>query len=232
MNIVITGAGKGIGYETAMALAADKNNTVIAISRSAEGLAKLHQQAAEKNLDIIIHAANLNLLDDEALQSMFASYPVIDVLINNAGILLNKSFTETTTDDWRSVFETNVFSQLTLIKFLIPQLSKSKTAHIVNIGSMGGYQGSSKFPGLSAYSASKAALANITECLAEELKPLGIKANCLALGAVNTEMLASAFPGFEAPVNSKDMAAFIAGFAINSHKLFNGKVLPVAVSTP
>lgn len=232
MNIVITGASRGIGFDAALALAADKNNTVIALSRSVEGLAKLKAAANTQGLHIDTYSVDLTTVDDAGLASIFSGYEVIDILINNAGILINKPFTQTTIDEWRTVFETNVFSQLKLTNFLVSYLSKSKVAHIVNIGSMGGYQGSSKFVGLSAYSASKAALANITECLAEELKPLNIKVNCLALGAVNTEMLSAAFPGFEAPVSSKEMAAFIAGFALNQHKFFNGKILPVAVSTP
>jgi len=232
MNIVITGASKGIGFDTTLAMAADKSNTVIAISRSADGLGKLKSLADGQGLNVHTYPADLTTIDDAGLQNIFGNYPAIDVLVNNAGILINKPFTQTTTDDWRNVFETNVFSQLRLIHFLLPWLSKSPVAHVVNIGSMGGYQGSSKFVGLSAYSASKAALANVTECLAEELKPLHIKVNCLALGAVNTEMLNKAFPGFEAPVNSAEMAAFIAGFALQQHKFFNGKILPVAVSTP
>jgi len=105
-------------------------------------------------------------------------------------------------------------------------------SHILNIGSMGGYMGSIKFPGLAYYSASKAALANLTECLAEELKDTGIRINCLALGSAQTEMLAEAFPGYQSPVSASQMATFITDFAINGSKLFNGKVLPVSVATP
>jgi NAD(P)-dependent dehydrogenase (short-subunit alcohol dehydrogenase family) len=97
---------------------------------------------------------------------------------------------------------------------------------------MGGFQGSSKFPGLSAYSASKAALASLTECMAEELKSDGIHVNCLALGAVDTEMLRQAFPGYQAPVSSEDMARFIGEFSINQRTFFNGKIIPVSSSTP
>lgn len=232
MNIVITGASRGIGFDAALALAADKRNKVIALSRSIEGLAKLKAAADTDGLHIDTYSVDLTAVDDAGLAAVFSKYDVIDVLINNAGVLINKPFTDTSIDEWRSVFETNLFSQLKLTGFLVPYLSKSSNAHVVNIGSMGGYQGSSKFVGLSAYSASKAALANATECLAEELKPLHIKVNCLALGAVNTEMLNAAFPGFEAPVSSKEMAAFIADFALHQHKFFNGKILPVAVSTP
>lgn len=97
---------------------------------------------------------------------------------------------------------------------------------------MGGFQGSSKYPGLSYYSASKAAIACLTECLAVELKQFGIKVNCLALGAVQTEMLAEAFPGYAAPVSSEEMGEYIAGFALTGQKFYNGKILPVAVTNP
>jgi NAD(P)-dependent dehydrogenase (short-subunit alcohol dehydrogenase family) len=107
-----------------------------------------------------------------------------------------------------------------------------KGSHIVNISSMGGYQGTSKYPGLSYYSASKAALAILSECLAVEFRELGIKVNCLALGSVQTEMFSEAFPGHRASVSAEDMGEFIAEFALTGHKVFNGKILPVAISNP
>jgi 3-oxoacyl-[acyl-carrier protein] reductase len=97
---------------------------------------------------------------------------------------------------------------------------------------MGGIQGSSKFPGLAAYSSSKGALITLTEMLAEEYKESNISFNALALGAVQTEMLAEAFPGYQASTTAREMARFIADFALNGHQFFNGKVLPVAHSTP
>ena len=105
-------------------------------------------------------------------------------------------------------------------------------SHIVNIGSMGGFQGSMKFPGLSAYSASKAALHTLTECLAQEFAEQGIKVNCLAIGSAQTEMLEEAFPGYQSPVMAFEMGKYIADFSITGHRFFNGKVLPVAVTTP
>jgi NAD(P)-dependent dehydrogenase (short-subunit alcohol dehydrogenase family) len=105
-------------------------------------------------------------------------------------------------------------------------------SHILNIGSMGAFQGSAKFPGLLAYSASKAALHTLTECLAQELVEQGIKVNCLALGSAQTEMLEQAFPGYESPVMAFEMGKYIADFAVTGHRFFNGKVLPVAVTTP
>jgi NAD(P)-dependent dehydrogenase (short-subunit alcohol dehydrogenase family) len=97
---------------------------------------------------------------------------------------------------------------------------------------MGGVQGSAKFAGLSAYSSSKAALCTLTECLAEELKLENISVNCLALGAVQTEMLSKAFPGYRAPLSASEMAEFIVQFARSGHYYFNGKILPVSSTTP
>ena len=232
MNIVLTGASRGIGFDVALALAADKSNQIIAIARSNDGLNQLKKTASENNLFIDTYVQDLTTIDTTFFDTILAKYTVIDVLINNAAILKNKPFLETTPQDWNDVFATNVFGTANLIRNIVPALQKSPVAHIVNIGSMGGFQGSGKFKGLSAYSASKAALANLTECLAEELLPLGIKVNCLALGSVNTEMLQKAFPSYQAPLSSKQMADFIAHFAQYSHAYFNGKILPVSVSTP
>jgi 3-oxoacyl-[acyl-carrier protein] reductase len=111
-------------------------------------------------------------------------------------------------------------------------MKKAGSSHVVNISSMGGINGSVKFSGLSAYSAAKGGLGILTECLAEEYRDSGISFNCLALGSVQTEMLEEAFPGYRAPLTAHEMARFIVDFAINGHKFFNGKILPVSISTP
>jgi NAD(P)-dependent dehydrogenase (short-subunit alcohol dehydrogenase family) len=133
-------------------------------------------------------------------------------------------------EEARMIMETNFFGPASLIRVVKPLMPSG--SHIVNISSMGGYQGSSKYRGLSYYSASKAALACLTECLATEFTGLGISVNCLALGSVQTEMINEAFPGYKAPVDAKQMAEYISGFALTGHKFFNGKILPVAVSNP
>ena len=156
----------------------------------------------------------------------------LDVLINNAGELVNKPFEKITEKELHSVYNTNVFAPYQLIQETLPLLNKKTKSHIVNISSIGGYQGSAKFAGLSAYSSSKAALCGLTECLAEEFKNKNIVINCLALGAVQTEMLNKAFPGYKAPVTAKQMAYFICDFALNGQKYFNGKIIPVTLSTP
>ena len=126
----------------------------------------------------------------------------------------------------------NFLGSVKFIQVLLPKLGGKKVSHVINIGSMGGFQGSSKFPGLSVYSASKAALASITECLATEFYDRNIRFNCLALGAVQTEMLTEAFPGYKAPVSPESMAEYIVEFGLNGHKFFNGKVLPVSLIDP
>ncbi len=156
----------------------------------------------------------------------------VDVLVNNAGLLISKPFTELTDEDFEAIYRVNVFAPARLIRMLKSMMGGEKASHIVNIGSMGGFQGASKFPGLSAYSSSKSAIAGLSECLAEEFKNDEIKVNCLAFGAVQTEMLEQAFPGFKAPLSSEQMADFVLDFALNGHKYFNGKVLPVSSSTP
>ncbi len=108
----------------------------------------------------------------------------------------------------------------------------SKGSHVVTISSMGGIQGSSKFPGLAAYSSSKGAVITLSELLAEEYKEQGVAFNVLALGAVQTEMLQEAFPGYQAPIYPNEMADYIKDFALNGNRFFNGKVLEVSSSTP
>ena len=154
----------------------------------------------------------------------------VDILINNAGSLINKPFLETSKEDLYQMFESNVLGHFNMIQNLLPLMTSG--SHIVNIGSMGGFQGSVKFPGLAAYSSSKSALHTLTECLAFELAETGIKVNCLALGSAQTEMLEQAFPGYQSPVMAFEMGKYVADFAKTGHKFFNGKVIPVAVTTP
>ena len=154
----------------------------------------------------------------------------VDILINNAGQLVNKPFNKTTFNDFESVYKVNVFGAAELIRLLIKSFNSS--CHIVNISSIGGIAGSSKFSGLSAYSSSKGALNILTEMLSEEFKESDIKINSLALGAVQTEMLNDAFPGYKAPLSAKEMAKFILDFSLNGSKFFNGKIIPVSISNP
>jgi NAD(P)-dependent dehydrogenase (short-subunit alcohol dehydrogenase family) len=234
MNIVVTGASKGIGFETVMSFAADDGNTIIAISRDKELLSKLKSDCEAFRSNSIVHTLPADL-ESELFTPAFSDrfkgcMKSVDILINNAGLLINKPFTELSEVDFDRIFSVNVKSVFRLTQFLLPNFNPG--SHIVNISSMGGFQGSLKFPGLSLYSASKGALAILTECLAEELKDRDIRVNCLALGAVQTDMLADAFPGYKAPVSSDQIAGFIKNFAESGHHFMNGKIIPVSLSTP
>lgn len=233
MNIIITGASSGIGFEAALELTLDSKNKVVCIARSADKLRKLLEIAKQINPECTLLPVEFDLInDDYAALAPFLKQQLgkVDILINNAGQLINKSFLETTEADLATMLETNVISHFKMIKCTLPFMEAG--AHILNIGSMGGFQGSIKFPGLAAYSASKSALHTLTECLALELAPSGIKVNCLALGSAQTEMLETAFPGYESPVLAFEMGKYVADFARTGHKFFNGKTLPVAVTTP
>lgn len=229
-NILITGASRGIGYDAVLAFSKNPSCQVFAISRNAEKLEQLKAHCGTDRVHIL--PFDLSEFDASALDAFLGSIKVVHILVNNAGLLINKSFEELSLQEWQTIFSVNLFGSVQLIKALLPKLEGAKPAHIVNIGSMGGVQGSSKFPGLSAYSASKAALANLTECLAEEFKGRNIIVNCLALGAIQTEMLAEAFPGYKAPLDSETMASYLTWFALNGHKFHNGKIIPLALSTP
>lgn len=220
--------------DTANKLAQIPGSQLILASRNLEKL-NSWKASLDNSISDKITNVKFDLVDGSDFSSLLQnlqSFSKIDVLINNAGLLINKPFEALDMDDWRKMFEVNFFGVVRLVKTLLPKLKAAQGAHIVNIGSMGGFQGSSKFPGLSAYSASKAALANLSECLAGELAGEKIKSNCLCLGAVNTEMLSDAFPGYKAPLESHEMGQFIADFSLNGHQFFNGQVLPVTLSDP
>lgn len=234
-NIIITGASSGIGFEAVLDFTANRENNVIALARSADKLRKLHEITTSLNPNGgNLYAAQFDIVHDsysEALVPFILSkFETVDILVNNAGILINKPFLETSLEEFADIFQTNLLGHVNVIKSIVPLMRNG--GHIVNIGSMGGFQGSAKFAGLSAYSASKGALGTLTECLAEEFKGQGIKVNCLALGSSQTEMFDEAFPGVEAGTLAFEMGRYVAEFAQNGHKYYNGKILPVANMTP
>ena len=222
-NIIITGTSSGIGFELVKIFAQEKNR-VLALSRDNSKLRGLNLDGVDA-IDF-----DINNPDEKKLTKFLGSFQVIDVLINNAGYLVNKPFEETTLSDFKNTYLTNVFSVAMLIKSTIGYMREG--SNVVNISSIGGVQGSVKFPGLSAYSSSKGALNILTEMLAEEYKDKKIHFNSLALGSVQTKMLEKAFPGFQASTSAKDMAKFIYNFTTEGYKLINGKVIPISLTTP
>lgn len=235
MNIVITGASNGIGYQTVKYLCTKVDGNIYAISRNMKKLSELKVECERihsgvKVNPIVYDLENIHLSADVLFNKIDCHH--IDIIINNAGKLINKAFTDFSYEEIISVFTINVIAPSLLIKGLISRMGNESNGHVVNISSMGGFQGSVKYPGLSFYSASKGALAVLTETLAAEYASKNIRFNCLALGATQTEMLESAFPGYKAPVSAEEIGKFITDFAINAGNLFNGKIIPVATSNP
>ncbi len=227
MNVIITGASRGIGFELVQ-LFLNQKHQVICLTRNTEPLEKIKHPH--------LHFISTDLTDEnsmnKAINFIKTKFDAIGIIIHNAGLLVNKPFESIIYKDLESVYKVNVFAPFYLTQQLLPLLGKQSKAHVVTISSMGGFQGSAKFAGLSAYSSSKAAIAGLTECIAEELKDKNISVNCLAIGAVQTEMLAEAFPGYQAPLSPLQMAEYIFDFATKGHLYYNGKILPVSSSTP
>lgn len=224
-HVIITGTSRGIGFELAKQFA-ENGHKVLAVSRNTGPIDAL----AHPNITAI--AVDISVSEDVQKVADFVSseWKQVDILINNAGLLISKPFAELTKSDFLAVYQVNVFGATAITQKLIPFMSSG--SHVVTISSMGGIQGSMKFPGLAAYSSAKGAVITLSEVLAEEYKERGIAFNVLAIGAVQTEMLAEAFPGYEAPVTASEMSDYIYHFALTGNHFYNGKVLPVSNTTP
>jgi len=224
-NVIITGTSRGIGFAL-VKLFADAGHKVLALSRNYEPISNLNLN------NVTSFPFDLCQTEDYKKVEEFikAEWQQVDVLINNAGALINKPFAETTIEDFQQVYKTNVFGVAEMTRIVLPFMKSN--SHVVTISSMGGVQGSLKFPGLAAYSSSKGAVITLTELLAEEYKETGPSFNVLALGAVQTEMLAKAFPDYKTSTTALEMALYIFEFALHGNKHYNGKMLQVSSTTP
>lgn len=226
-RIIVTGCSRGIGLELVKNLAKN-GHSVLAVSRK-----------PPRNEDFGAYSKKVYGLKAEITQAdgcnaianfVENEWGGVDILIHNAGTLVNMPFEKTTSDLFQEVYKVNVFALAELTRVLVPFMGPG--SHVVAISSMGGIQGSMKFAGLSAYSSSKGAVITLMELLAEEYKEKSISFNALAIGAVQTEMLKEAFPEYQAQISATEMAAYIADFSLKGNKLFNGKVIQVSNTTP
>lgn len=225
-TIFVVGASRGIGKATVEQFAQESNVEVHAFARRLDVMKS--NFSTLKN--VVCHSLDLAQPDVVSqLKSAMDSVGHIDILVNNAGFLVNKPFSELTHTEITTSYQVNVVGVMQTVQALLP---KMKQTHIVNISSVGGFQGSVKFSGLAAYSTSKAALCSFTELFSEEYKETDIAMNCLCLGAVQTEMLEEAFPGYQAPISPIQMAEYIVDFSLKAHKWMRGKIIPVSLSTP
>lgn len=230
MKIIITGASRGIGYELTREFSR-QGHKIVAIARTKSKLDELESYSKSNQEFGIVEGLICDLSSDLLpLDQIIDDGEDINILINNAGSLLNKPFSDIKAEELEKLFKVNVFTPFQVIQKLLPVFSND--AHIINIGSIGGVNGTQKFPGLSAYSSSKGALSILTECLQAEFSDLNYSFNCLALGAVQTEMLKEAFPEYKADVSPLEMAKYICDFALNSKSVIRGKTICVSRSNP
>lgn len=226
-NIVVLGASRGIGKELVKLFAEQPEYKVYAFSRNTEAMAEFDALS-----NVVYGFADISSVEiHSSLDQLLEQVESIDVLVNNAGKLINKPFEELSRDEIDACYQTNAVGVMYATQYFVPKMKKHG-GHIVNISTVGAFQGSVKFPGLSAYSTSKAGVVSFTELFAEEYKETEIRMNCLCLGAVQTEMLEEAFPGYEAPISAKKMASYIRDFSLTGHQFYNGKIMQVSTSTP
>lgn len=224
MNIIVTGTSRGIGLQLALQCA-EAGHQVLALSRKIPQELMQHPNITCFSLDLMVE-------DDlqQVRNFLTHSWKQVDRLVHNAGSLVNKPFEQLRMEDFDRVYKVNVFGIAMLTQVCLPFMPEG--SHVVSVSSMGGVQGSMKFPGLAAYSSSKGAVITLSELLAEEYKERGIAFNVLALGAVQTEMLEEAFPGYQAPVSAAEMADYIYNFTLKGNTFHNGKIIQVSSSTP
>jgi short-subunit dehydrogenase len=226
-TVVVIGASRGIGKSIVEIIAKNSDYKVFALARNKEQLISNFGNIT----NVVCGSIDLTHSVAGQLSEIFEGIHKVDILINNAGLLINKPFESISHEDFHNSYQVNVIGVMETVQYFVPKMNSEKS-HIVNISSMGGFQGSMKFAGLSAYSTSKAALCSFTELFAEEYKNSTIRMNCLCLGAVQTEMLEEAFPGYIAPLLPDQMAKFIVNFAENNADFMNGKIIPVSLSNP
>ncbi len=221
----ITGASRGIGHSLVKKYL-EHGHVVVAVSRSAD---KIEVNSEHENNLIRVSA---NITTDEGInmvKSRIEELGTLNVLIHNAGQLLYQPFADIVLPDLQEVYKVNVFAPFMLTQAL---LSIMEQCHTICISSIGGVENSLKFPGLSAYSSSKAALNCLTQMWAEEFKDSDHTFNCLALGSVETEMFSEAFPGVSASCTPEEMASFIYNFDKSAPSVQNGKIISVSRSNP
>jgi 3-oxoacyl-[acyl-carrier protein] reductase len=226
VQVVVTGAGKGIGFELCEVFST-LGCEVLAISRqhnpAFQGQNIYHIQADIANAESTANQIN----------KLFPSgHSTLRVLVHNAGVLINKPFETLSFEEMTTMNGVNYLFPMYLTQKLMPWLRQSSQAHTLYIGSMGGFQGSVKYPGLTVYGSTKAAGAGFIEGLASEYAGSRLYFNALSLGAVQTDMLKEAFPSLQDSLDVETICNWIAKFALEGFKVMNGQNLPISLGNP
>ncbi|MBQ3226086.1 MAG: 3-oxoacyl-ACP reductase FabG [Clostridia bacterium] len=186
-NVLITGASRGIGAACAKLFAKNGFRVFVNYIKNKELAEAVCAECRAFGVDAISIGADISV--PTAVNAMFSEienrYGGVDILINNAGIAQQLLFSDITEADWNRMFDVNVKGTYLCSQAALPHMIHQKCGSIVNLSSMWGLVGASCEVH---YSAAKAAVIGFTKALAKELAPSGIRVNCVAPGAVNTEM--------------------------------------------
>jgi|CXWL01.1.fsa_nt_gi NAD(P)-dependent dehydrogenase (short-subunit alcohol dehydrogenase family) len=227
--VVITGGGRGIGAACAEAFFR-LGRPVVIVSRTARQLKEAARKIIGSTGEKRVLAMPGDVGDEAFSRRVFAAarkrFGSVDVLINNAAVLIKKPFLDTSAAEWDSVMRANLRGPFLFSREFLRAAKKGGV--IVNVGSLGGIQGTEKFPGLCAYTVSKYGVTGLTEALAVEARPLGVSVFCVAPGAVDTVMLRKAAPGLKAGAVPADVAKVIADLVSSSSPdLLSAAIIPM-----
>ncbi|MCB0403968.1 MAG: SDR family oxidoreductase [Bdellovibrionales bacterium] len=207
---LVTGAGRGIGKATAVALAKAGLYVYLASRTESEILASEEQIVQSGGS---AKAVPCDVADPEAVSALFSKIQQerggADVLINNAAVLHEAPFVDQTLQDWDRLMAVNVRGAFVCAQNALRSMAQKKAGVIVNVASIAGIQGTEKFPGFSAYTVSKYAVVGLTEAMAAEARPLGVRVVCIAPGAVDTAMLKKAAPSLRTETTPDHIADII-----------------------
>jgi len=222
---IVTGASSGIGRATAELLAA-RGARIVVFSRNAAALAELVRGHEASMLAVAGDVA-----DADAIERLFAEtesrFGSCELLVNNAGMIDPKPLIDVTPAEWDRMFAVNVRGTYLASRRALPAMIAKGRGAIVNVASISGVVGPEKFPGFVSYCASKAAIIELTEALAVEVKPHGVRVNCISPGSVDTKMWADASGGAPASMTPQEIAESILFLASSASRPMNGQNLNV-----
>jgi len=210
---LITGAGRGIGAATAR-LFVESGARVVLLSRTKQEVSALAEELNQKaNTRVALAWAGDVAKEgtfEEAFRNAEKEFAPIDILVNAAGVVQISPLAETSLEIWDETLNVNLRGSFLACREMFRQATRMKRPGcIVNISSLGGIRGTEKFPGTAAYMVSKHGVVGLTEIAAVEGKPLGLRVNCIAPGAVDTEMLRKAAPFLKTKMKPEDIAKTI-----------------------
>jgi NADP-dependent 3-hydroxy acid dehydrogenase YdfG len=180
----ITGASTGFGRLLAEEVL-KAGGKVVATARKLDKVADLETRYPQKAMALALDVTDAGQVDSAVTQA-FAKFGQVDVLVNNAGYGVAGAIEEVSEAEFMPMFETNVFGLLQVTRAFLPHLRKQRSGHILNLSSIGGVVGG---PGIGFYNATKFAVEGISEALAAELAPLGIRVTIIEPGPFRTDFL-------------------------------------------